>query len=776
MMAHVTIEGRNIGWDAPESAARYEQLARRGLTEGPCGGHGRCGKCRVRVLTPCPATAEEQGFFTARELADGWRLACLHTVEDDMTIALPETRAAGSVLSQGLHRTVETDGETGFGVAVDVGTTTVAACLVRLSDGQRLADAACLNSQRAFGQDVITRIDYAMREGEGLARMQEAILSDLRILTAELLEKTGLSPANIRRYAVAANNVMTHIFGGKDPSSLAAYPFAPAFTGALEMRAAELGLAGAADAAVWCLPAVSSYVGCDITAGMLTCEIGKQSGNVLLLDIGTNGEMVLSREGTLYSCSCAAGPALEGMDIRCGMRAADGAIEDAQVVWRNGVPGWRLQTIGGSAPQGLCGSGLLSAVTELVDCGAVNKTGRLQMHSLVTADGPRRWCVLDGENGVLLTQQDIRQVQLAKGAIMAGVEILLQQAGLTAGALDRVLVAGQFGAHLTPRSLVGAGLLPQEAREKIEYVGNTALAGAVLCLLSEKERHAAEALAGKVRYLELSAWPDYEKHLMQAMSFRPMEPERFVCGSSLAHNMSGGVAEGWRILPTDNALLAECLGAKPTADENGVRIVDVPYRTAEELPAVPDFETLRLKSVMAEVAASREPVIYQLDGPLTVLSQLLPLGKVFAALHRSDELLRRAEDWVAEYALLAAKQGAAVLSLADPVATMDILGDRMFREVYQDALLRLLERLRGELPEGTALHLCGKMTQCLLDTSAVTAEKRRYDAATYGQALMQLHSEGKSALLGHFCVHRLAEPQPMLTFLQKRDSYTYKRK
>ena len=765
-MAHVTIEGRNIAWDAPEGASLYEQLARRGLMEGPCGGHGRCGKCRVRVLTPCPATAEEQRFFTARELADGWRLACLHTVESDMTIALPEIRAAGSVLSQGLRRAVETDGETGFGVAVDVGTTTVAACLVRLADGQRLADAACLNSQRAFGQDVITRIDYAMREGEGLAQMRDAILSDLRTLTAELLEKTGLSPADIRRYAVAANNVMTHIFGGKDPSSLAAYPFAPAFTGALEMRAAKLGLAGTADAAVWCLPAVSSYVGGDITAGMLTCEIGKRSGNVLFLDIGTNGEMVLSREGELYSCSCAAGPALEGMDIRCGMRAADGAVEDAQVVWRNGVPGWRLQTIGGSAPQGLCGSGLLSAVTDLVDCGA---TGRLQPHPLVTVDGLRRRCVLDGESGVLLTQQDIRQVQLAKGAIMAGVEILLQQASLTANALDRVLVAGQFGAHLTPRSLVGAGLLPQEAREKIEYVGNTALTGAVLCLLSEKERHAAEALAGKVRYLELSAWPDYEKHLMRAMSFRPMEPERFVCGSSLAHDMSGGVAEGWRILPADNALLAECLGAKPTADENGVRVVDVPYRTAEELPAAPDFETLRLKSVAADVAASREPVIYQLDGPLTVLSQLLPLGKVFAALRCGDELLRRAEDWVTEYALLAAKQGATVLSLADPVATLDILGDRMFREVYQDALLRLLERLCGELPEGAALHLCGKMTQCLLDTGAVTAEKRRYDAATYGQALMQLPYEGKPVLLGHFCVHRLAEPQPVLTFLKKRD-------
>lgn len=774
-MAHVTIEERNIAWDAPEGASLYEQLARRGLMEGPCGGHGRCGKCRVRVLTPYPAAAEEQRFFTERELADGWRLACLHTVEGDMTIALPEARAAGSVLSQGLHRTVETDGEDGFGVAVDIGTTTVAACLVRLSDGQRLADAACLNSQRAFGQDVITRIDYAMREGEGLDRMQAAILSDLRMLTAELLEKAGLSPLDIRRYAVAANNVMTHIFGGKDPSSLAAYPFSPAFTGALKMGAAELGLAGAADAAVRCLPAVSSYVGGDITAGMLTCEIGKQSGNVLFLDIGTNGEMVLSREGTLYSCSCAAGPALEGMDIRCGMRAADGAIEDAQVVWREGVPGWRLQTIGGSAPQGLCGSGLLSAVTELVDCGAVNKTGRLQLHPLVTADGPRRRCVLDKENGVLLTQQDIRQVQLAKGAILAGVEILLQQAGLTASALDRVLVAGQFGAHLTPRSLVGAGLLPQEVREKIEYVGNTALTGAVLCLLSEKERHAAEALAGKVRYLELSAWPDYEKHLMQAMSFRPIKPERFVCGSSLAHNTSGGVVKGWRILPVDNTLLAECLGAKPVADEGGVRIVEVPYSTAEELPPAPDFGIFRLKCVMAELTASQEPVIYQLDGPLTVLSQLLPLGKVFSALRRSDELLRRAEDWVAGYAVLAARRGAAVLSLADPVATLDILGERMFREVYQDALLRLLGRLRRELPEGVVLHLCGKMTQCLLDTGAVTAEKRHYDAATYGQALMQLHSEGKPALLGHFCVHRLVEPQPVLTFLKTLDQGTYKK-
>ena len=220
---------------------------------------------------------------------------------------------------------------------------------------------------------------------------------------------------------------------------------------------------------------------------------------------------------------------LEGMDIRCGMRAAAGAIEDAQIVWRDGVPHWLNRTIGGAPACGLCGSGLLAAVTELVEAGAIGENGRLQLHPLVTAVEGKRRVVLDHEKDIYLSQADIRQVQLAKGAILAGVEILLKEAGLSPEEMDKVLVAGQFGAHLTPHSLVGSGLLPGSLADKIAYVGNTSLAGAVACLLSGRMREKSLHQAENVHYLELSAYPGYEKDLMRAMRFAPAPLPRFTC-------------------------------------------------------------------------------------------------------------------------------------------------------------------------------------------------------------------------------------------------------
>lgn len=772
---------------AEEGASLYALLSERGLTEGPCGGGGRCGKCRVRVLTDCEIRDEERRFFSDEQLQEGWRLACMHTAEDGMQLVLPGEEDAPEPLTAGASAAVEIDGEEGFGVAVDIGTTTVAACLVDRRTGAQPAKAACLNSQRAFGQDVITRIGYAMQNEGGLKRMQEAVCGDIRTLAEKLCADAGIRPEEIRAYTIAANNVMTHIFAGVDPSGLAAYPFTPAFTGARELGAEELGLPAAAGAKVWCLPAVSAYVGGDITAGMLTCDLTSLPGNVLLIDIGTNGEMVLSRDGAMFSCSCAAGPALEGMDIRCGMRAAAGAIEDAKLRWEGDTPHWELKTIGDLPPRGLCGSGLLSVVKELVACGALGENGRLQPQPPVsTLEGKRR-CVLDEERDIVLSQQDIRQMQLAKGAILAGVEILLKEAELTSEQLDQVLVAGQFGAHLTPESLVGSGLLPAAFLDKVHYVGNSSLAGAVACLLSGRMREKSLTGAENVRYLELSAYPAYEKALMSAMRFQAPPLERYTCigdhrtrravtedetetpegwhfsPEKLVEAAKAQGAEGWLVFPFCTTMLAESLGAKPVLSLEGARITETPYRKAEEIPEAPDFTLPRFAALAAAMDSVRGgDIIFQVDGPLTALGQLIPMGKLFVSLRRSDELLRRAEDWVCQSAAWAVLHGAKLLSFADPVATLDMLGEKTFTGLYLPSLRRIFERLQKENP-GVTVYVCGKMTQSLLDAGAVRPMRRQYEAKTYAQALRQYCRNPEDAMLGHFCVQLLKAPVSTLT-------------
>ncbi|MBQ6808063.1 MAG: DUF4445 domain-containing protein [Firmicutes bacterium] len=516
-MPKLSILGR-AALQAEHGVNLYRLLSEEGLLDGPCGGGGRCGKCGIRFLSAVEALPEEEEFFSPEELEQGWRLACLHSLTEDQSIALPGS-GKSTVLDQGLWKSVQPDAASGYGIAVDIGTTTLAACLLDLKSGQRLTSATCLNSQKAFGQDVITRIDYAATQAGGLERMQEAVREDIRQLCREICSQAGIESSQVQAMSIAANTVMTHIFGGKDPSSLAAFPFAPAFTGPLICSGEEMGFSLAPGAEVYCLPAISAYVGGDITAGLLVSGIRELPGCSLFLDIGTNGEMALCRDGELLSCSCAAGPALEGMDIRCGMRAAEGAIEDVRLSEAAAEAHWQLQVIGGGSPRGLCGSGLLALVAESVRHGIIGKNGRFQDHPLVEVEEGRKRCRVDALQGIYLTQRDVRQVQLAKGAILAGVNILLREADIQSEQVDRVLVAGQFGAHLSSRSLVGAGLLPAALQEKIEYVGNTALSGAGLCLLSRAERQKAEQLSAHVRYLELSVWPNYEQELMSAMRF-----------------------------------------------------------------------------------------------------------------------------------------------------------------------------------------------------------------------------------------------------------------
>ncbi len=414
-----------------------------------------------------------------------------------------------------------------FGIAIDIGTTTVVAALIDMKTGEELETASMINSQKKYGLDVLTRITYQIENGvDAKEKLQFEIVNSMNVLIDELCSQSKVARENIYEMTVAANCTMMHFLLGINATSIGKSPYAPAFVNSKRISASDLGIKAAPGAIVYCLPSVSSYIGADIVAGAYVCQLHKSSGNVLFIDIGTNGEIVLSNQGKLLSCSCAAGPALEGMNISSGMRAAEGAIEDVKIT-ENGI---ELKVIGNEEPIGLCGSGILAAVKELIRIGLVKKAGAFikkekleetdyRYDMLQLNENKREFVIKTRQGQLYITQGDIRQVQLAKGAILSGFYALLKQANIDMNQLDKVMIAGQFGAHLPADSLVGIGILPEAVRDKLVYVGNSSKTGAYMALMSIEVKRQLEELANQMEYMELGASEGYERLFTQCLLF-----------------------------------------------------------------------------------------------------------------------------------------------------------------------------------------------------------------------------------------------------------------
>ena len=415
-----------------------------------------------------------------------------------------------------------------YGVAIDIGTTTVVCSLVDMLTGEELSHASEINAQKFFGLDVLTRITYEIENpDDGRDKLQKAIVGSINKMVKSICDEHGLTQDQIYEVAVGANCTMMHMLMGVDARPIGKAPFAPVFAKAKDVKASNIGLRAAPGARLYCLPSVSAYIGADIVAGAYVCDLRHQKGNVMFIDIGTNGEIVLAADGKLMSCSCAAGPALEGMNISSGMRAAEGAIEDIHI----NEDGLDLKIIGDCEPAGICGSGILTVTKELLRTGIVRKTGAFVKADKFDADdyrskyisvdeeGKRSFRMTDGDEPLYITQGDVRQVQLAKGAILSGFMALMKKAGIGMEDLDKVLIAGQFGAHLPADSITGTGILPFEVEDRIEYVGNTSKTGAYMALMSSKVKRRMEELAHDMDYLELGATDNYERLLSECLIF-----------------------------------------------------------------------------------------------------------------------------------------------------------------------------------------------------------------------------------------------------------------
>lgn len=449
--------------------------------DAPCGGNGTCGKCRVML--------------------DGQEvLACETAVNRDMTVQLPEQSKA-EILVDGIGKQLAADGQHEYVVAFDIGTTTLVGFLLNGKTGDILASASTMNPQAQYGADVISRIQTAITEDSSLLR--QCITDALGKLILELADKTKIDTTQITLVCVVGNTAMHHLFLGIDPSSLITPPYMPTISHAIEEPVnGRLPIAGTGILRV--LPNIAGFVGADTVGCMVSTGFDALQELTLLIDIGTNGEMVLANRDRRIACSTAAGPAFEGAKISQGMRGAAGAVDH---VWlKNGD--LHFHVIGESDPIGICGSGLLDLVAALLDAEIIDESGRLE----------DKLYILSGTT-VSLTQKDVREVQLAKGAIRAGIELMCREMGVQPEDIKTVLLAGAFGNYMDPKSACRIGMIPPCLVDRIRPVGNAAGEGAKLCAVNCAEFERAKQLAEKTDFLELASLPDFQDRFVDALEF-----------------------------------------------------------------------------------------------------------------------------------------------------------------------------------------------------------------------------------------------------------------
>jgi uncharacterized 2Fe-2S/4Fe-4S cluster protein (DUF4445 family) len=493
----VTLQPLGTSIEIPRGTPLQDALFPFGV-EFPCGGKGRCRGCRIKIIEgPLPPPADHASTLSAQQLEAGWRLACRCQADADLTIELAQWEA--SILSD--DESFACTPRQGLGIAIDLGTTTLVAQLLDLSSANVLGVRTALNHQARHGADIMSRIGFAVNEHQH-AVLTSMIRDQLGTMIRELCATAGADPGGIVDVVLVGNTVMHHLFCGIDCTPLSRFPFEPTDDGTVNFAPSTLGWRLGDHTTVRFLPCLGGFVGSDILAGIIATNLHASPVPLCLIDLGTNGEIVVGWRDRLLCCSTAAGPAFEGARIMMGMRASTGAIAEVR------VESDRLlcKVLGDGNPRGICGSGLVDAVAVLLDNGTILPGGRF-------ADKASSVLLMDP---VRLSQTDIRELQLAKGAVAAGVRILLQRAGLQTGDVEKVFVAGAFGNYVSTTSARRIGLLAFPP-DKIFPAGNTALRGAKRELFEPPED--CLRLAERVEHVSLHAQQDFQDIYVEEMTF-----------------------------------------------------------------------------------------------------------------------------------------------------------------------------------------------------------------------------------------------------------------
>ncbi len=410
---------------------------------------------------------------------------------------------------------------------MDIGTTTVVSTIVDLNTGNDLAVASALNTQATHGADVVSRINFTVENEHGLEELGNRVTQVINQITEYACAEANVEANNVYEVTIVGNTTMTHLFLKVPVRNLAIMPYVGVFSDPVETNASKLGLNVNPNANVFVLPNIAGFVGADTVGVILASSLNRSETIKLAIDIGTNGEVVLGNKKRLLTCSTAAGPAFEGAMITHGMRGAPGAIERVQLTDRP-----IYQVIGGGKPIGICGSGLIDVVAEMLRLGIVDETGRMvSPDELNLPDnliryirrndeyGPHLVLYESEERDVVITQKDVRQVQLAKGAIKAGIEILMRKLNISLDDVDEVLLAGAFGNYIKKENAIRIGLIPDFPLDKVHFIGNAAAVGSKMALMSKEAREEAVRISKSTEYVELAIDPNFQNEFMEAMMF-----------------------------------------------------------------------------------------------------------------------------------------------------------------------------------------------------------------------------------------------------------------
>lgn len=509
----VRVEPNNIEISAEHGADLLSAITKSGLTiRATCGGKGTCGKCRVII---------KKGNFETRE--SDCILACQTKVIDNLTVEIPlqydkifEAVERGNVsrknfqyspLGQELFARNKTGGA--FGIALDIGTTTVVAQLIDLKTSAVLSAKGAYNRQISFGDDVITRIIYA-EEKNGLTALTSAIRDTINELIGHIIKEEKISINDIYSIQIAGNTTMMHLFYNKPPRFIRRETVIPEFD-FTTLKAKETGIKINPEGTIAFIPWVANYVGGDIVAGVLACDMDEKAETTLLIDLGTNGEIALGNRDWILCAACSAGPAFEGVGIKCGIHAMEGAIQSIEITDKSAHA--KYSTIGNKKATGICGTGLLDIPAELLKKGIINRAGKFIGQSSPflrkNDDDEFEFIVVSKENSatgddIVITESDIANIIRSKGAVFLGMQVLLSHANLKFEDLDQIYISGGFGTYLDIKKAITVGLLPDLPEKKFKFIGNSSVQGAQICLLSQTARDKADLISKKMTYIDLS--------------------------------------------------------------------------------------------------------------------------------------------------------------------------------------------------------------------------------------------------------------------------------
>lgn len=874
--------------------------------EAYCNGQQICGKCKIKISdgdfpgyggihssmkNVTEMTNHERQLLTLAEVKEGYRLACMTKVCEDVVVEIPRESRTGQqvILEKGKERKIECkpsvkaytisiekptleDHEDDFtrvkkaflqkykelsqelsmdyevlrnlpvalregnwkitalilhgkkvikvvpaemkihsyGVAVDVGTTTVALYLCDLQTGEQLQTASLMNPQIKYGDDVLTRISYCVSREDGVDELQGILMEELNRAIAEMAEKEKIEKHDIVECVLVFNTVMEHIALKIPPNYIGQAPFVSVITKPMDLPAKELGIDILPNGNVHCLPVEAGFIGADNVAVLIAEEPYKQDKMKLIIDIGTNSEICLGNQEKLYVTSCATGPALEGAQIYCGMRAVSGAIEKVVIDPNTLEP--TIRTIQ-NVPRaiGICGSGIIDAVAQMAFTGIIDSDGKFSKNAVsprIRTDqtGKKEYVLYfkksPGERDIVVKQKDVRAVQLAKAALYAGAKELMKRCNVNK--VDEVILAGGFGSYIDKENALALGMFPDCNLNKVTVSGNAAGMGAKMALINVDKRKEAEVVARQVEFVETATDAQFQTMFAQAMSIPPEKdnfsanltgkwscqgqdgrilPDEVIgLGESVMTNLSllehavdimrRKDRTDVKFLPIMQNIEAVSLGAHPQCISNVYAIKDYKFHSLDDIQiASGDLRKKpQIQTLLAFIDKHKgERMVLDVEGPFSVLSGLINPTVLFLAgrkqKERLHELLHIVADEMADYVIEAVSRGVQVISLAEPEGAIDLVGKKFYQEFSGATFRYFMKKIEPAL-KTAVVQICGKTSYALEQTGMVLTKRYRVEEKDYMDILFDLAEDKRTKFVGHACINRKRLGVPIVTKIE----------